>query len=208
MPTRRGASRTVLGLTCARTSPTARADLASPTTSLQGTLRRMRPTPGVLPSLAPLPALLNMSGCRTTISRIQPPRTPPLSASSSVCTRISSSTTTAPISRQQHNKRRRQAQAAALLPTRAQPRSLSPQAPRTTATANSFFRSSTASMRHSRSLWMRKRSTTCAHALPRLCGKPSGGTSQGTVRMASSPDTAAASEGIFRASSRTATSWR
>jgi hypothetical protein len=42
------------------------------------------------------------------------------------------------------------AQAAALLPTRAQTRSISAQAPRTTATANSFFRSSsTASTRHS-----------------------------------------------------------
>jgi hypothetical protein len=41
------------------------------------------------------------------------------------------------------------AQAAALLPTRAQTCSLSTQAPRTTATANSFFHSSTASTRHS-----------------------------------------------------------
>jgi hypothetical protein len=41
------------------------------------------------------------------------------------------------------------AQAAALLPTRAQTCSRSTQAPRTTATANSFFRSSTASTRHS-----------------------------------------------------------
>jgi len=36
------------------------------------------------------------------------------------------STTTSPISRQQHSPRRRPAQAAALLPTRAQTRSLSP----------------------------------------------------------------------------------
>jgi hypothetical protein len=41
------------------------------------------------------------------------------------------------------------AQAAALLPTRAQTRSLSPQAPRTVATANSSSRNSTASTRHS-----------------------------------------------------------
>jgi hypothetical protein len=36
-----------------------------------------------------------------------------------------------------------------MLPTRSQPRSLSTQAPRTTATANSFFHSSTTSKRHS-----------------------------------------------------------
>ena len=40
-------------------------------------------------------------------------------------------------------------QAAALLQMQAQTRSLSPQAPKTTATANSSFRSSTASTRHS-----------------------------------------------------------
>ncbi len=109
--------------------------------ALQGTLRRRRPTPGLLPSSAPLPALLNRSGCRATISRIQPPGTPPLSDSLSLCTRTSYSTSIAPISRQaQHNKRIRQAQAVALLPTRTQTRSLSPQAPRTTATSNSSSR--------------------------------------------------------------------
>jgi hypothetical protein len=51
---------------------------------------------------------------------------------------------------QQPSPRLRPAQAAALLPTRTQTRSLSPQAPRTTATANSLFRSSTASMSRSR----------------------------------------------------------
>jgi hypothetical protein len=38
----------------------------------------VRPTPGLLPSSAPLPPLLNRSGCRATISRIQPHGTPPL----------------------------------------------------------------------------------------------------------------------------------
>jgi hypothetical protein len=47
----------------------------------------------------------------------------------------------APIIRQQHSPRRRLVQAAALLPMRAQTRSLSPQAPKTTATAYSSFRS-------------------------------------------------------------------
>jgi hypothetical protein len=56
---------------------------------------------------------------------------------------------TAPIRRQQHSPRRRLVQAAALLQMQAQTRSLSPQAPKTTATANSSFRSSTASTRHS-----------------------------------------------------------
>jgi hypothetical protein len=92
MPTRRGTSRTAPGLTCACTSPTTRADLASPTTSLHATLRRIQPTPGLLPSSAPLPPLFNRSGCRATISRIQPHGTPPLSASSSMCTRTSYST--------------------------------------------------------------------------------------------------------------------
>ena len=116
-------------------------------TSLQDA--SLRPTPGLLPSSAPLPHLLNRSGCRATISRIQPHGTPPLSASPSMCTRTSYSTTIAPISRQQHNKRRRPTQAAARLPTHAQTRSLGPQALRTTATANSSSRNSTASTRHS-----------------------------------------------------------
>jgi hypothetical protein len=75
---------------------------------------------------------------------------PPPLARSSACTRTSCNNTTAPISRQQHSPRRRPAQAAALLPTRAQTCRLSTQAPRTTATANSFFRNSTASTRQLR----------------------------------------------------------
>ena len=75
-----------------------------------------RPTTGLLPSSAPLPALLNRSDCRATISRIQPPGMPPLCVSLSLCTRTSYSTTIAPISRQQHNKHSCQTQAAALLP--------------------------------------------------------------------------------------------
>jgi hypothetical protein len=111
-------------------------------------------TPGLLPSWAPLPALLRRSGCRATTSRIPPPGMPqycpPPLARSSACTRTSCSNTTAPISRHQHNPRRRPAQAATLLPTRAQTRRLSTQGPRTTATANSFFRNSTASTRQLR----------------------------------------------------------
>jgi len=78
-----------------------------------------------------------------------PPGMPPLSAPFGVYTRSTCSTKTGPISRQQHSPRRRPAQEAALLPMRAQTRSLSTQAPRTKSTANSFFRSSTASTRHS-----------------------------------------------------------
>ena len=65
---------------------------------------RTRRTPGLLPSWAPLPALLNRSGWQATTSRIQPPGWPPLSASSSRCTRTTYSTMTAPISRQQHSR--------------------------------------------------------------------------------------------------------
>jgi hypothetical protein len=77
---RRRTSRT-LGSTCAFTSRTTRVDVTSPTTPSQRSLRHIRPTPGLLPSWSPLPALLNRSGCRATTSRIQPPGMPPLSAS-------------------------------------------------------------------------------------------------------------------------------
>ncbi len=87
MPTRRGTSRIALGWTFACTSCTTRADLAFPTTQSQGKQHNTQPTPGLLPCWAPLPALLNRSGCRATISRIQPPGMPPLSASKSFCTR-------------------------------------------------------------------------------------------------------------------------
>jgi hypothetical protein len=59
--------------------------LAFPTTPSQGKQHNTQPTPGLLPCWAPLPALLNRSGCRATISRIQPPGMPPLSASESFC---------------------------------------------------------------------------------------------------------------------------
>jgi hypothetical protein len=116
MHARCGTSRTALGWTFACTSRTTRADLASQTAPLRAMWHHTPLTPGFLPSWAPLPSLLNRSGCRATTTRIQPHGLPPLSASSSVCTRTSYSTTTAPISRRQHNKRRRPAQAAALLP--------------------------------------------------------------------------------------------
>jgi hypothetical protein len=48
-----------------------------PTTPSPDARPRTRPTPGLLPSWAPLPAMLNRSGCRATTSRIQPPRCPP-----------------------------------------------------------------------------------------------------------------------------------
>jgi hypothetical protein len=99
MPTRHGTSRSALGWTCACTSRTTRADFASPTTPSPDARPRTRRTPGLLPSWAPLPALLSRSGCRASTSRIQPPGLPPLSASSSRCTRTSYSTTPAPISR-------------------------------------------------------------------------------------------------------------
>jgi hypothetical protein len=103
MPTRHGTSRN-LGWTCACTSRTTRADLASQqqTTPSPDTRPHTRRSPGLLPSSAPLPALLNRSDCRATTSRIQPPGWPPLSACSNRCTRTSYSTMTAPISLQQH----------------------------------------------------------------------------------------------------------
>jgi hypothetical protein len=127
MPTRHGTSRTALGWTCACTSRTTRADLASPTTPSPDARPRTRRTPGLLPSWAPLPALLNRSCCRATTYRIQPPGWPPsLSASSSRCTRTSNNTMIASISRQQHSPHRRLVQAAALLQMQAQTHSLSP----------------------------------------------------------------------------------
>jgi hypothetical protein len=138
MPTRHGTSRTTLGWTCACTSRTTRADLASPTTPSPDALPHTRRTPGLLPSWAPLPALLNRSGCRATTSEDPATWMAPLSASSSRCTRTVL----------QHSPRRR-LQAAALLQMQEQTRSLSPQTPKATATANSSFLSSTASTRHS-----------------------------------------------------------
>jgi hypothetical protein len=76
MPTRHGTSWTALGWTCAWTSRTTRADLASPTTPSPDARPRTRRTPGLLSSWAPLPAPLNRSGCRATTSRIQPPGWP------------------------------------------------------------------------------------------------------------------------------------
>jgi len=153
--TSRGTSMTAawvdMRFTC--TSRTTRADSASTTTPSQGTLRRISYTTNArfVAFVGTFAPLLNRSGCRATTSRIQPPGMPHLSARYGVCTTTSCSTTTAPISRQQHSPPRRPApaQEAALLPTRAQTRSLRTQNPRTTATANSFFRSSTASTRHS-----------------------------------------------------------
>jgi hypothetical protein len=69
-------------------------------------------------------------------------------SSSSDCTGTSCSSTTAPNSWQWHSRRCRPMPAAALLPTRAHTRSLT-QAPRTTATASSFYRNSTAFIWHS-----------------------------------------------------------
>jgi hypothetical protein len=86
MPTRRGTSRTALGLNVLARVPR------------RGRIWRhqqrhytprcvVRPTPGLLPSSAPLPPLLNRSGCRATISRIQPHLTPPPSPPAQACAR-------------------------------------------------------------------------------------------------------------------------
>ena len=82
------------------------------------------------------------SGCQATTSRTPQVGLPLPSAGSSDCTGTSCSSTTAPSSRQWHSPRTRP-QAAALLPTRTHTRSLT-QAPRTTATASSSYRNSTA----------------------------------------------------------------
>jgi hypothetical protein len=110
---------------------------------------RTQRTPGLLPSWAHLPAPLNRSGCRATTSRIQPPGCPPPHCQLKKmhedllqhydCTDQAAAAQPAPPS----------VQATALLQMQAQTRSLSPQPPKTTAKANSSFRSSTASTRHS-----------------------------------------------------------
>jgi hypothetical protein len=86
-------------------------------------------------------------------ARQRPPKTPsvwmpPHLAHSSACTETSCSSTTAPSSRQCHNPLSRPTQAAALLPTLAHTLSLT-QAPRTTATASSSYRNSSAFIWHS-----------------------------------------------------------
>jgi len=98
-------------------------------------------------SWSPLPAPLSRSDCQATTSRTPQVGLPPPSARSSACTGTSCSSTTAPSSRQWHSPRSRP-QAAALLPTRTHTRSLT-QAPRTTATASSSYRNSTAFIWHS-----------------------------------------------------------
>jgi hypothetical protein len=107
-----------------------------------------RQTPGLLPSWAPLPALLSRSGCQATTSRTPQVGLPLPSARSSACTGTSCSSTTAPNTWQWHSPRCRPTPVAALLPTRAHTRSLT-QAPRTTAMASSSYRNSTAFIWHS-----------------------------------------------------------
>jgi hypothetical protein len=124
-----------------------RAVLVSPTTPSLVTQHHTPPTPGLLLSWAPLPAPLSRSDCQATTSRTPQVGLPPPFAHSITCTGTSCSNTTEPSSRQWHSPRRRP-QAAALLPTRAHTRSLT-QAPRTTATASSSYRNSTAFIWHS-----------------------------------------------------------
>ena len=61
----------------------------------------------MLPSWAPLHALLSRSGCQATTSRTPTHGMPPPSARSSACTGTSCSSTTAPSSRQWHSPRSR-----------------------------------------------------------------------------------------------------
>jgi hypothetical protein len=137
------------GSTCACTSPTKRAVLESPTTPSAGTLRRTTNARFValLGTLARPPQQVWLPG-----HELQDPSTwdaPPLLCTLKSlhvdllqnynCSDLPAAAQPAPPSEQ----------AAALLPTRAKTRSPNTQAPRTTATENSFFRSSTASTRHS-----------------------------------------------------------
>ena len=75
-----------------------RAVSVSPTTQSLVTPHHTRPTPGLLPSWAPLPAPLSRSGCQATTSRTPQVGLPPPSARSSDCTGTSCSSTTAPSS--------------------------------------------------------------------------------------------------------------
>jgi hypothetical protein len=79
----------------------------SPTTPSLVTPHHTRPTPGLLPSWAPLPAPLSRSGCQATTSRTPQVGLPPPSARSSACTGTSCSSTTAPSSRQWYSSRSR-----------------------------------------------------------------------------------------------------
>jgi hypothetical protein len=79
----------------------------SPTTPSLVTPHHTRPTPGLLPSWAPLHAPLSRSGCQATTSRTPQVGLPPPSAGSSACTGTSCSSTTAPSSRQWHSPRSR-----------------------------------------------------------------------------------------------------
>ena len=68
-----------------------RAVSVSPTTPSLVTPHHTRPTPGLLPSWAPLPAPLSRSGCQATTSRTPQVGLPPPSARSSTCTGTSCS---------------------------------------------------------------------------------------------------------------------
>jgi hypothetical protein len=106
MPTRHGTSRTALGSTCGSMSRMTRAVAVSPTTPSLVTPHHTRPTPGLLPSWAPLPAPLSRSGCQATTSRTPQVGLPPPSARSSACTGTSCSSTTAPNAWQSPCRRR------------------------------------------------------------------------------------------------------
>jgi hypothetical protein len=147
-PTRHGTSRTALGSTCGFISRTTRAVSVSPTTPSFA-------TPASYTTNARFVAFLG------TFARpaqqvwlpgndLQDPTSwdPPPFARSSACTGTSCNSTTVSSSRQWHSPRSRPTQASALLPTRAHTRSLT-QAPRTTATASSSYRNSTAFIWHS-----------------------------------------------------------
>jgi hypothetical protein len=120
----------------------------------------VRPTPGVLPSWAPLPALLHRSGCRATTSRSShlgcPPSVPAKASAQGTPGALrlhrsaGSSTARAAVRAGGGAAANAGANQRGRKPTRAQTRSLSTQAFSTTAMANSFFRSSTASTRRFR----------------------------------------------------------
>jgi hypothetical protein len=147
MPTRRGTSRTALGWTCACTSRTTRADLASPTKPSQGMQHHTPPKPGLLPSWAPcLPCSTGLAAGQRSPGSSHLGCPPSLPAKTSA-------RGTATVLRQHRSPAAAQpappSAGGSAAATRAQTSSLSPQAPRTTAAANSFCRSSTASTRNS-----------------------------------------------------------